>query len=348
MPRALITGITGQDGSYLSEFLVSKGYEVFGLVRRTSADPLERINDIVKEGSITLLSGNLRDLSTIRLAMEKAKPDEVYNLAAMSHVGVSFDCPDETWEVNYYGVGRVINEALRVNPKVSIYQASTSEMFGSTPPPQNEQSNFAPVSPYGESKLKAHNDFVKQYREKHNVFVCAGILFNHESPRRGKQFVTRKVTNSLAKIALGLQENFAVGNLEATRDWGFAGDYVKAMHSMLQQDKPEDFVIATGKSHSVRQLIEVGAKALNLDLHWEGSGLDEVAKDSSGVVRVKVDKKFYRPVEVDDLRGDSSKAQKALGWKPEVSFDQLIEMMVKADYDSLKKEIGTDEGKVGK
>src|SRR6185437_11660893 len=213
--KALVTGITGQDGSYLIEYLLELGYEVHGLVRRTSNDPMERINDLRLSHKILMHEGNLRDLSTVRMAMEACVPDEVYNLAAQSHVGTSFKCPDETWDIDYYGVGRIVNEALKVNPKVRIYQASTSEMFGSSKPPQNEDTSFNPVSPYGEAKLKAHEEFIKGYRDSKGVYACSGILFNNESPRRGKQFVTRKITHSLAKIAHGLQDHFDLGNLNA-------------------------------------------------------------------------------------------------------------------------------------
>ncbi|HEY4517781.1 MAG TPA: GDP-mannose 4,6-dehydratase, partial [Candidatus Paceibacterota bacterium] len=231
--RAFITGITGQDGSYLADFLLGKDYEVFGIIRRTSLDPLQRIAHLAVPRKITLMYGNMRDNGSLARALEEAKPDEIYNLAAQSDVGVSFKVPEETMEINYLGLGRLINEAVKVNPKVRIYQASTSEMFGATPPPQSERSPFQPVSPYGESKLKAHQDFVEGYRRKHGIYVCSGILFNHESPQRGEKFVTRKITLSLAKIKLGLQEQLELGNLDAKRDWGFAGDYVDAMWRML-------------------------------------------------------------------------------------------------------------------
>ena len=331
--KALVTGITGQDGSYLVEHLLHLGYEVHGLVRRTSNDPMERIDSMRLQGKLVLHEGNVRDLSTVRLTMEAAQPDEVYNLAAQSHVGTSFKCPDETWEINYYGVGRVVNEAMKVNPKVRIYQASTSEMFGSSKPPQNEETPFQPVSPYAEAKLKAHEEFIKGYREKRGLFACSGILFNHESPRRGKQFVTRKITNSLAKVAHGLQDHFDLGNLNAKRDWGYAGDYVKAMHLMLQQDTPEDYVIATGETHTVRDFVNAAAKALCTEMTWEGEGIHEVGKNAqTGQVIVRVNEQFYRPREVDFLQGDASKAYTKLGWKPETSFDELVAMMVKADY----------------
>ncbi len=328
MKRALITGITGQDGSYLAELLLSNGYEVHGMMRRTSNDPLLRFKDTK---NINLIYGDLRDIAAIERVIDEANPDEIYNLAAQSDVGVSFKCPEEVMEINYYGVGKLVNAAMKKNPKVRIYQASTSEMFGKTNPPQDENSNFDPVSPYGEAKLKSHEDFVVGYREKHGLYICSGLLFNHESPRRGEHFVTRKITISLAKIKLGLQDSFELGNLEAKRDWGFAGDYVRLMWMMLQQDKPDDYVIATGESHTVRDFVEAATKALDMRLIWEGNGLDEVAKDENGKIILRINKKYYRPVEVDYLLGDSSKAQKKLGWKPEVTFDELVKIMVNSD-----------------
>ena len=336
MKRALITGITGQDGSYLAEFLVNKGYEVYGFLRRSSTDPLMRIEDLHLKGKIKLVYGNLRDSASIQRALEESQPDEIYNLAAQSDVGISFKIPEETMEINYYGVGRIVNEAIKINPKVRIYQASTSEMFGKTNPPQNEDSIFAPVSPYGEAKLKAHEDFIVGYREKHNLFICSGFLFNHESPRRGEHFVTRKITLSLSKIKLGLQEYMELGNLEAKRDWGFSGDYVEAMWLMLQQDKPEDFVIATGESHTVRDFVNAAAKALDIKITWEGSGLDEVGKDENGKVIVKINKDFYRPVEVDYLLGNATKAKEKLGWEPKVAFEGLVKMMADSDLSVIE------------
>jgi len=281
----------------------------------------------------------MRDSVALKRALETARPDEIYNLASQSDVAISFQCPEETMEINYYGVGRLINEAIKVNPRVKIYQASTSEMFGNVPPPQSETSPFRPISPYAESKLKAHEDFVVGYRGKHGLFICSGICFNHESPRRGKHFVTRKITHSLAKIKLGLQDHFSLGNLEARRDWGFAGDYVKAMWMILQQEKPQDFVIATGENHSVRDFLEAAAGTLGVYITWEGNGLKEVGKDKVGKVIVKINKDFYRPAEVNHLEGDSSKAKKILGWKPETTFEELVKMMVDADLKEIAKGI---------
>lgn len=341
MKRAFITGITGQDGSYLAELLYEKGYEVWGLLRRTSLDPLMRIRDLADNRRIKLRYGNLRDSAALQRALAEAKPDEIYNLAGFSDVGISFKCPEETMEINYYGLGRLINEAVKINPKVRIYQASSSEMFGRTKPPQNENSPFQPVSPYAEAKLRAHEDFVRGYRESRGIFVCSGILFNHESPRRGEHFVTRKSTISLAKIKLGLQKSFSLGNLEAKRDWGYTGDYVKAMHLMLQQKKADDYVIATGKSHSVREFVEAACLALDIPIMWKGKGLKETGVTTGGKVILRIDKEFYRPAEVDYLCGDSTKARKKLGWKPEVSFDQLVSMMVRSDLEALRKSLRT-------
>lgn len=337
MKRALITGITGQDGSYLAEFLVKKGYKVFGLVRRTSTDPLMRINKLYESKKVTLINGNLRDSGSIARALTEAKPDEIYNLAAQSDVGVSFFCPEETFEINYHGLGRLVYEAMKFNPKIKIYQASTSEMFGKTKPPQNENSAFFPVSPYGESKLMAHQDYVVGYRKNHNLFICSGILFNHESPRRGKHFVTKKITTSLAKIKLGIQDCFELGNLDAKRDWGFAGDYVEVMWKMLQQKKPGDFVIATGQSHTVREFFKEAAKILGMKITWQGSGLKEVVKDENGRIILRINKKYYRPAEVNYLLGDSSKARKILGWKPKTPFKELVKMMVNSDLNEYSK-----------
>ncbi len=338
MKKALITGITGQDGSYLAELLLDKGYEVYGLMRRTSNDPLTRLLSVSKR--IHFIYGNLRDMCSIERALDESNPDEIYNLAAQSDVGVSFKCSAETMEINYYGLGRLVNAAMKMNPQVRIYQASTSEMLGKTNPPQNENSPFRPVSPYGEAKLKAHEDFVVGYRGKHNLFICSGILFNHESPRRGEHFVTRKITISLAKIKLGLQDYFELGNLEAKRDWGFAGDYVEAMWMMLQRDNPEDFIISTGESHTVRDFVEATAKVLDIQISWEGQGLDEVGKNQNGKVVLRINPKFYRSAEVDYLLGDSTKAKKELGWKLKVTFDGLVKMMTEAELEKLKKQNG--------
>ncbi len=336
MKRALITGLTGQDGSYLSELLLSKGYKVYGLVRRSSNDPFVRIPDETKK-DVTVIYGDLRDVAALERAVQESLPDEIYNLAAQSDVGVSFKCPEETAEINYYGVGRLVNAVMKIKPDAHVYQASTSEMFGKTNPPQNEQSPFQPVSPYGEAKLKAHEDFVIGYREKHGMYIGSGILFNHESPRRGQHFVTRKITMSLAKIKRGVQDHFELGNLEAKRDWGFAGDYVEAMWLMMQQEKPDDYVIATGEMHSVREFVVAAAKALDMSITFEGSGIDEVGKDASGRVILKINPHYYRPHEVDLLCGDASKAKKVLGWSPRVNFTELVALMASSDLERITK-----------
>ncbi len=337
--RALITGITGQDGSYLAEFLLNKGYEVYGFVRRTSNDPFLRMEHLRLSKKVQLCYGNLRDIAAIERAIEKVNPHEIYNLAAQSHVGISFECPEETIEINYYGVGRLVNAAMKFNPKVRIYQASTSEMFGATPPPHDEETPFVPVSPYAEAKLKAHEDFVVGYRKKHGLFICSGILFNHESPRRGENFVTRKTTISLAKIKLGLQDHFELGNLNIKRDWGFAGDYVEAMWRMLQQPEPQDFVIATGEAHTVRELVTEAGRALNMNLTWEGKGENEVGRDEKGRVIVRVNPEFYRVRETNDFIGDSTKARRVLGWSPKVSFTELVRMMAEHDFKIVSRGI---------
>ena len=327
--KALITGITGQDGSYLAELLLDKGYEVYGLMRRTSTDPFARIEHLYESGKLKLIYGNMRDLPTIKAAVEQVVPDEVYNLAAQSHVGVSFICPDETFDVNDKGVERLLSEVFRVNPKARVYQASTSEMFGSTNPPQSETSPFQPVSPYAEAKLNAHKR-VLEYRKK-GFFAVSGFLFNHESPRRGKHFVTRKLTHSLVKVKLGLQDMVRMGNLEAKRDWGFAGDYVEAMWLMLQQEVPDDYVIATGESYSVRQFVEAVCAELGINIKWQGSGLNETAVDENGKTVIKIEEKYFRPHEVDFLQGDSAKARTKLGWNPKVTYKDLVKMMVASD-----------------
>jgi GDPmannose 4,6-dehydratase len=294
-----------------------------------------RIEKLVRPKRIKLVYGNLRDAGTLRAALEESKPDEIYNLAAQSDVWVSFKVPDETNEINYHGLERLVHEAYKLNPKVRIYQASTSEMFGKTKPPQSELSPFQPVSPYGEAKLRAHEDVVKKYRAR-GAFICSGILFNHESPRRGEHFVTRKITISLAKIKLGIQPSFKLGNLDAKRDWGFAGDYVKLMHTMLQQKTPDDYVIATGETRTVREFVNAAAEALDMPLTWSGKGLKEVAKTKDGRTVLTISKEFYRPNEVHHLLGDAGKAKRKLGWKPETTFKELAAMMAKADYARLK------------
>jgi GDPmannose 4,6-dehydratase len=316
-PRALITGITGQDGSYLAELLLSKGYEVFGLTRRLSAENYWRIAHLT--GQLTLLPGDLLDQLSLIRVLERARPRELYNLAAMSFVPASWDQPMLTGEFNSQGVTRVLEAVRVVDPSIRVYQASSSEMFGKVREvPQRETTPFYPRSPYGVSKVFAHYITVN-YRESYGLFAVSGILFNHESPRRGLEFVTRKVTDGVARIKLGLARELRLGNLDAHRDWGFAGDYVRAMWQMLQQDVADDFVIATGQSHSVRDLVEIAFGRVGLD--WREF--------------VKTDPALMRPAEVDHLIGDATKARETFGWTPTVDFRGLVEMMVDADVERL-------------
>lgn len=316
--RALITGITGQDGSYLAELLLSEGYEVFGLVRRTSSHHLERIAHL--RDRVTLLSGDLLDEASLVSALRASRPDEVYNLAAQSFVHASFEQPLLTSEITGLGVTRLLDAIRTVDPEIRFYQASSSEMFGRTPrAPQSETTDFYPRSPYGVAKVYGHWITVN-YRESYNMFAVSGILFNHESPRRGIEFVSRKVTNGVARIAAGLDTELRLGNLDAQRDWGFAGDYVRAMWLMLQRETPSDYVIATGVTHSVRELCDVAFSSVGL--RWE----DYVVSDPA----------FVRPAEVDVLVGDASKARGELGWHCEVEFQRLIEMMVASDVAALR------------
>lgn len=338
MKKALITGITGQDGSYLAEFLLSRGYEVYGLYRRTSIDVFERLEHI--KGKIHLVQGDLTDHASLIRVLREVNPDEVYNLAAQSFVPASWTEPISTADITGVGVLRILEAIRLTNPKIRFYQASSSEMFGKAQEtPQTEKTPFYPRSPYGVSKIYGYWITIN-YRESYNIFACNGILFNHESPRRGKQFVTRKITHSVAKIKLGLQDCLELGNLNAKRDWGYAGDYVKAMWLMLQQDKPDDYVISSGETHSVREFVEAAFEAAGMKIKWEGKELEEVGK-SNGKVVVKVNPKFYRPAEVELLLGDYSKAKKILKWKPEVDFKGLIKMMVKSDLELVSKELKT-------
>jgi GDPmannose 4,6-dehydratase len=317
--RALITGITGQDGSYLAELLLEKGYEVVGAVRRSSAPNLWRIEHLLDR--VEIRPADLLDQLSLIKVLAETKPAEVYNLAAMSFVPASWDQPMLTGEYNAQGVTRVLEAVRQVDPGIRLYQASSSEMYGKVREvPQSELTPFYPRSPYGVSKVFAHYITVN-YRESYDLFAVSGILFNHESPRRGLEFVTRKVTDAVARIKLGLADHLALGNLDARRDWGFAGDYVRAMWLMLQQEVADDYVIATGESHSVRELVEVAFAHAGLD--WQE--------------HVRLDPRFLRPAEVDHLVGDSSKARKALGWKPEVDFTGLVRMMVDADLERLTR-----------
>jgi GDPmannose 4,6-dehydratase len=319
--RALITGITGQDGAYLAEFLLEKGYEVHGMVRRSSTENFERIAGI--HDRITLHQADLLDQLSIVTILQETRPQEVYNFAAQSFVPTSWSQPLLTGEFTALGVARVLEAIRLVDRSIRFYQASSSEMFGNFPEePQNEQTPFRPRSPYGVAKVYGHWITVN-YRESYNIFACSGILFNHESPLRGKEFVTRKVTDAAARIKLGRMRKLLLGNLDAMRDWGFAGDYIRAIWLMLQQDRPDDFVIATGVKHSVRDVVEVAFAHVGLD--WRE--------------HVETDPKFFRPAEVHTLRGDAAKARRILGWTPTVSFADLIRMMVDADLARVRREL---------
>ena len=334
--KALITGITGQDGSYLAELLLDKGYEVHGVVRRSSSINRERIehllNDPVKAAHLKLHYGDLGDASSINQILKQHKPDEIYHLGAQSHVRISFDIPEYTGDVTGLGTLRILDAIRESGITTRFYQASSSEMFGKVAEiPQKETTPFHPRSPYGVAKVYGYWITVN-YRESYDMFACNGILFNHESPRRGENFVTRKITFSLAKIKAGVMPSFSLGNLDAKRDWGFAGDYVKAMWMMLQAPKADDYVVATGETHTVREFVELAAQHTGMDLAWEGEGLKEHGIDKkTGKTIVTIDPRFFRPAEVDLLIGDATKANEALGWKPEVTFPKLVELMMDAD-----------------
>lgn len=335
---ALITGITGQDGAYLAEFLLRKGYEVHGIKRRSSLFNTDRIDHLykdphAKDRNFVLHYGDLSDASSLLHIMQKVQPDEIYNLGAQSHVAVSFEQPEYTADIDGLGALRVL-EAIRIlgaEKKTRFYQASTSELYGLVQQvPQTEKTPFYPRSPYAVAKLYAYWITVN-YREAYGMYACNGILFNHESPVRGETFVTRKITRALARIKLGLQDTLYLGNLSALRDWGHARDYVQMQWQMLQQEKPEDFVIATGVQHSVRDFVTRAADVLGITLKWEGEGVDERAIDKSGSTVVAVDPRYFRPSEVETLLGDPSYAHERLGWKPTVTFEELVKEMVEVD-----------------
>lgn len=330
MKKALITGITGQDGSYLAELLLEKGYEVHGIVRRSSSINTKRIDHIYN--FISLHYGDLSDSTNLIRIIQEVQPDEIYNLGAQSHVKVSFDMPEFTGQVDGLGTLRVL-EAVRLlglQDKTRIYQASTSELFGLVQEiPQRETTPFYPRSPYGVAKIYGYW-ITKNYRESYNLYACTGILFNHESPRRGETFVTRKITRALKAMSEGRQTVLQLGNLNAKRDWGHAKDFVEAMWLMLQQDKPDDYVIATGEQYSVREFVEAAAPYFGMDIEWQGEGLNEVGIDkNTGLVRVVVNPKYFRPAEVETLLGDATKAKEQLGWTPRTSFKELVEDMCK-------------------
>ncbi len=341
MKKALITGVTGQDGSYLAKFLLDKGYEVHGIKRRTSLINTARIDHIFQDPhesnvKFILHHGDLTDSTSLIRIIQEVQPDEIYNLAAQSHVKISFEEPEYTANSDALGTLRIL-EAIRIlklEKKTKYYQASTSELFGLTSKsPQNEQTPFYPRSPYGVAKLYAYWITIN-YREAYGIYACNGILFNHESPVRGETFVTRKITRALTKIKLGLQKTLYLGNLNAKRDWGHAKDYVEAQWLMLQQKKPEDFVIATGKQHSVRDFINTAAKNLNMKIDWRGKKENEVGIYKNKKI-IKIDKKYYRPTEVGSLLGDASKVKKKLGWIPKTSFEDLVKEMIESDLNSI-------------
>jgi GDPmannose 4,6-dehydratase len=342
---ALITGITGQDGAYLAEFLLQKGYEVHGIKRRTSLFNTNRIDHLYEDPHVDhrnfiLHYGDLTDSSSLIHIVQKVQPDEIYNLAAQSHVAVSFEQPEYTAEVDGVGTLRLLEaiRILRMERKTRFYQASTSELYGLVrQSPQTEQTPFHPRSPYGVAKLYAYWITVN-YREAYGMYACNGILFNHESPNRGETFVTRKITRGLARIKVGLQDRLYLGNLNAMRDWGHARDYIEMQWLMLQQEKPDDFVIATGEQHSVREFVTVAATDLGMKLHWTGSGTDEQGVDESGRVVVAVDKRYFRPAEVDTLLGDATRAREQLGWRPRIGFEELVREMVQADLNEARRD----------
>ena len=342
--RALITGITGQDGSYLAELLLGKGYDVHGLIRRSSSFNTARIEHIYQDPHesglrLTLHYADLNDASSLNRILRLVQPEEIYNLGAQSHVKVSFDVPEYTAEVTALGAVRLLEAIREVGIRPRFYQASSSEMFGKVvETPQRETTPFHPRSPYGAAKVYAHYITVN-YREAYDLFACSGILFNHESPRRGETFVTRKITRAVGRIAYGLQDKVFLGNLDARRDWGFAGDYVEAIWMMLQAAAADDYVIATGETHTVREFCERSFAKAGIPLVWEGQEAEEVGRDPrSGEVLVQVDPRYFRPAEVDLLLGDASKARRELGWQPRVGFEELVQLMVDADLEKARQE----------
>lgn len=335
MKKALITGITGQDGSYLAEFLLEKGYEVYGIVRRASVSNTQRIDHLIRAGRITLHGGDMADSSSIIRIVSAVRPDEIYNLAAQSHVQVSFDAPEYAGDVDALGVLRILEAVhiLGLEKTCRVYQASTSELFGKVEEcPQRETTPFHPYSPYAVAKQYGYW-IVKEYREAYGIYACNGILFNHESERRGENFVTRKITLAAARIACGLQEKLYLGNLDSLRDWGYAKDYVECMWLMLQQDEPDDFVIATGEQHSVREFTQLAFHYNGIELEWQGTGLEEKGIDkATGKVLVEVSPDFFRPTDVVNLWGDPTKARTVLGWNPrKTSYEQLAKIMAEHD-----------------
>jgi GDPmannose 4,6-dehydratase len=338
MKKALITGITGQDGSYLAELLLGKGYQVHGLVRRSSSPNLQRIEQLlIPNREIVLHEGDLSDSSSLERVVDQIEPDEIYNLAAMSHVRVSFDVPEYTADISGLGVVRLLEAVRKNSPHTRFYQASTSELFGKVQQvPQSETTPFYPRSPYGVAKLYAYWTVVN-YREAYQLYACNGILFNHESPRRGETFVSKKITLAVAKIAAGLQDKLILGNLDAKRDWGYAKDYVEGMWLMLQQAKPEDFILATGETTTVRDFVKLAFEEVGVDIEWSGRGVDEKGHDKiTGRVVVEISPEFFRPSEVDLLIGDPGKAKAKLGWSSKTSLKELVQVMMKHDIELVR------------
>ena len=343
MKKALITGVNGQDGSYLTELLLGKGYEVHGIVRRTSSFSRERIDpvygrNIAGSGDFALHYGDMSDEKNLRKLAERVRPDEIYHLASQSHVGISFDMPEYSADVNALGTLRLLEAIHDYVPDARFYQASTSELFGNADEsPLTEQTRFKPNSPYAVAKLYAYWMTVN-YRQTYGMYACNGILFNHESPRRGENFVTRKITQTVARIDQGQAECLFIGNMNAARDWGYAPDYVSAMWLMLQQERADDYVIATGEAHTVRELIEKAFACIGVKVKWAGQNAEERGIDTkTGKTIVAVDPKYYRPIDVNAVLGDATKAKQELGWEPEVKFDQLVEIMMEADMAAVRK-----------
>ena len=341
MKKALICGVTGQDGSYLAEKLLEMDYEVWGLVRRASSFNRERIEHIYlnkKNKNFKMIYGDLSDSSNLAGIVFELLPDEVYNLAAQSHVGISFDTPEYTTDIDATGTIRLLEAIRKSKKRIKFYQASSSELYGKIQQPiQDENTPFYPRSPYACAKAFAFY-ITRNYREAYNIFTANGILFNHESPRRGENFVSRKITLSIARIMLHLQDNLILGNLNAKRDWGYAPDYVEGMWLILQHDSPEDFVLATGETHSVREFVEKAFQCVNIEIAWEGKANKELGRDKkSGKILVRVSDEFFRPTEVDELKGNAGKAKRLLSWEPSINFDQLVEIMIKSDLTYVEK-----------
>jgi len=342
MKKALITGITGQDGSYLAELLLEKDYEVHGIIRRSSSFNTGRIDHIINDekykGQFFFHHGDVTDASNLNRLLEKIQPDEIYNLAAQSHVKVSFEIPDYTAQVDALGTLRFLDAIRETGVETKFYQASTSELYGKAQEtPQTENTPFYPRSPYGVAKLYGYWIIIN-YREAYNLFACNGILFNHESPRRGETFVTRKVTRAAARIKEGLQDILLLGNLNAKRDWGYAPEYVKGMWMMLQHDEPSDYIMATGENHTIREFTELAFNELDMNIEWQGCGEEEAGIDSkTGKRIIGIDEKYYRPTEVEQLLGDATKAKKELGWEPRTSFKKLVKIMVHSDWEKVKR-----------